>query len=121
MSDPVMRSRPTEGYPGRYHSVDATDIAAQRAAGWPDFHPEDFCHRCGCQNVSWYIDSDAWNPVMRGGTVDGWEWQEIICIPCFIELAEDHHGACAWRVARDECGTEVLSLLHIEDANEAKP
>jgi len=107
-----MRSRPNKDYAARYLSVDTADIAAQRDSGWPDFHPEDFCHRCGHQNVSWYIDSDAWNPVMRGGNVDGWEWQEIICIPCFIELAEDHHGACAWRVARDECGTEVLSLLN---------
>jgi len=110
MSDPIMRSRPIEGYPGRYLSVDGADIAAQRNSGWPDFHPEDFCHRCGCQNVSWYIDSDVWNPVMRGGTVDGWEWQEIVCIPCFIELAEAHFGARVWRVTRDEFGTEVLSL-----------
>jgi len=112
MGDPMMRSRPAEGYPGRYHSVDAADFAAQRDSGWPDFHPEDFCHRCGCQNVSWYIDSDEWNPVMRpfGATTE--RWQEIICIPCFIELAQRHYGGCAWRVARDEFGTEILSLLH---------
>jgi len=36
--------------------LDAADIAAQRGSGWPNFHPEDFCHRCGCQNVSWYIE-----------------------------------------------------------------
>jgi len=112
MTDPMMRSRPAEGYPSRYLSVDTADIAAQRSSGWPDFHPEDFCHRCGHQNTSWRIDSDAWNPVMRGGDADGWgRWQEIICIPCFIELAEEHHGARVWRVARDEFGTEVLNLL----------
>jgi hypothetical protein len=25
-------------------------IAAERAAGWLNFHPEDFCHRCGRRN-----------------------------------------------------------------------
>jgi len=112
VTDPMMRSRQAKGYPGRYHSVDAADIAAQRDSGWPDFHPEDFCHRCGCPNVSWHIESRVWNVVMRGGTSDGWgNWQEIICIPCFSELAEAHFGACTWRVVR-EAGqfSEVLIL-----------
>jgi hypothetical protein len=28
-------------------SKDPAEIAAQRNLGWPDFHPEDYCHRCG--------------------------------------------------------------------------
>lgn len=107
-----MRSRPFEGYPGRFLSVDFSDIAVQRAMHWPDFHPEDFCHRCGCPNVSWYIDSAVWNKVMRGGAVDGWgAWQEIICIPCFMELAEAHYGACTWRITREPGSfSEALTL-----------
>lgn len=114
MSKPVMRSWPSEDYPGRFRTVDEADLAAQRAAGWPDFHPEDFCHRCGNPNVSWYIDSAVWNPVMRNGQSDGFgRWQEIVCIPCFVEVAEERLGGCAWRIGRDEVGSEVLTLLHV--------
>ena len=28
-------------------SKTSDEINAQRDAGWPDFHPEDYCHRCG--------------------------------------------------------------------------
>jgi hypothetical protein len=113
MSDLMMRSRPAEGYPGRYRSVDAADIAAQRDSGWPDFHPEDFCHRCGNPNVSWFVDNTAWNHVMREGNPVGWgQWQEIICIPCFMELAETHYRACTWRIVREAGSfTEQLVLV----------
>ena len=113
-----MRSLPFEGYQGRYLSVSAEDITTQRAAGWPDFHPEDFCHRCGHKNVSWYIDGSTWADVMRSGDPLSWgRWQEIICIPCFIELAEERAGGCAWRITRDEHGSESLALLHVGGAS----
>lgn len=35
-------------------------IKAQREAGWPDMHPEDYCHRCGNRNPLWYADRDDW-------------------------------------------------------------
>lgn len=108
----MMRSRSRPDHPGRYQSIDHADLDAQRAKGWTDFHPEDFCHRCGHPNVSWYIDSLTWNQVMRGGDEWAWgAWAEIICIPCFIELAELHYGGGVWRVVRDEAGTEVLILV----------
>jgi len=119
VSDPVMHSRPNEEYSGRYWSVDANDIEAQRAKGWTDFHPEEFCHRCGCPNVSWYVDSLVWNDVMRGGSPEGWgDWQEIICVPCFMELAEAHYGACTWRIIREPGSlseTLILSSTGVPD------
>jgi hypothetical protein len=67
----------------------------QRRDGWPDIHPEDYCHRCGGPNVSWFVDSPVWNAVMRPDGPDSpWRWQEIICPPCFIELA----GGGTWEL-----------------------
>lgn len=78
-------------------------LDAQRAKGWTDWHPEDYCHRCYEGNVSWYVDTPPWTDVMRGGDADGWgKWQEIICIPCFTALADEHYGAKqAWTITRD--------------------
>ena len=81
-SDPV---RQAEG-------VTPEDIAAQRAKGWPDFHPEDFCHRCGRPNIqSWFVASPLWNAAIRNedGTVrDGYPPSEIICPQCFTQADE---------------------------------
>lgn len=89
--------------------VDPVLIDAQRERGWPDFHPEDFCHRCGNRNLSWHVDADTWNTVMRGGDPAGWgDWQEIICPPCFTELAEPH-GFTAWHLSRDTHGILALA------------
>lgn len=89
-------------------SVTLTDIVDQRATGWPDWHPEDYCHRCGHENVSWWTARETWDPVMRDGDPAGWgPWEEIVCIPCFIELAE-LTGPRSWRIVRDQHGTEEL-------------
>ncbi len=37
-------------------SKTSDEINAQRDAGWPDFHPEDYCHRCGRPNGNRFID-----------------------------------------------------------------
>jgi hypothetical protein len=57
----------------------------------PDIHPEAFCHRCRGRNVSWFADNDLWADVMRGGDwqTEKWQWNEIICPICFIEIARD--------------------------------
>lgn len=81
-------------------SVLRHEIDDQRARGWPDFHPEDYCHRCGQRNVhAWHIDSDVWNSVV-GGAVDA-EWQGIMCPQCFTELYEAKHGSQAWELRLD--------------------
>jgi hypothetical protein len=68
------------------------DFDHQRANGWPDFHPEDYCHRCGMPNISWHIDGDVWSAVMRpDGHEAPWKWNEIICPVCFVQLAGKFH------------------------------
>ncbi len=48
------------------------------------------CHRCGGQNVSWSAQSPLWNYVMRNNDINGdAKFDDLVCIPCFIELAVD--------------------------------
>ena len=80
----------------RVTRVTMQEIVEQRALGWPDFHPEDYCHRCGIGNISWWIDSDRFNTAM-GGLPDGHAWNGIVCIQCFVELHQAATGlTCSW-------------------------
>lgn len=109
MTEPVMRTRYDIEYK-RYMCVSARDLEVQRLKRWSDFHPEEFCHRCGKRNVSWWVDSSIWNPVMRPAGVylrDG-EW-EIICPPCFIELAAEY-GFTGWTLRHDHGSWELVWL-----------
>lgn len=68
--------------------VSLAEIYRQRSLGWPDFHPEDYCHRCGARNLkSWAVDSACWN----AAGIDG-RWNEIICPQCFAELWQEATG-----------------------------
>ena len=69
-------------------------IAAQRDKGWTEFHPEEYCHRCGGPNISWWIAPEAWNPVMRPNADGAWKWNEIIYPICFVDLA----GGGTWEL-----------------------
>lgn len=69
--------------------ITQAELDAQRRKGWPDFHPEDFCHRCGGPNTTWWVANDVWDYVMRPG--GAWEqWNGIICPSCFGEMAGCH-------------------------------
>lgn len=72
------------------------EILRQRAMGWPDFHPEDFCHRCGRRNAVWWVGGDLWKAAVEGrerGVVD------ILCPSCFTELFEARSGTrCVWQL-----------------------
>lgn len=46
-------------------------------------HPEDFCERCGRENVTWFAPSELWN---RAARVDGND--PMLCPVCFIKAAE---------------------------------
>jgi len=60
-------------------------IEKQRAMGWPDFHPETYCHRCGRPNIpSWSVDSALWNQAA--------EPHEILCPICFVTAYEERTG-----------------------------
>lgn len=86
---------------GKPKSVPVEEIARQRERGWPDFHPEDYCHRCGGRNVaSWFVDSDRFNAAM--GAPEDHQWNGIICPGCFVELHEQATGLMAtWKLAPD--------------------
>lgn len=63
-------------------------IAAQRESGWPDFHPEDYCHRCGRRNiVSWF--APEWLDLQG-------ESAGILCPVCFA----DNDPEALWVVVR---------------------
>lgn len=65
--------------------IDPTIIPKQRAAGWPDFHPERYCHRCGNRNPVWTADADLWAIVSRAYL--GHESHAgIVCPMCADEL-----------------------------------
>ncbi len=70
-------------------SVSVAAIEAQRAAGWPDFHPEDFCHRCGHRNPIWHAEAQAWYDA-TGMTVPG-DGGGIMCPNCFTEAYLNAH------------------------------
>lgn len=66
-------------------------------------HPEDFCHRCGGRNISWSIDSDVWNAIMRPDGPDSpWLWNEIICPQCFVELFTERFPNTGWSLSLHE-------------------
>lgn len=69
----------------------------------PEPSDETRCHRCGGKNCTWSAPSPLWNEVMRGGDINGpWQWNEIICPPCFAELAETSGVAArGWRFTAD--------------------
>jgi hypothetical protein len=70
----------------------------------PDRHPEDYCHRCGGPNISWFTPGAVWDPVMRPIPGAPWKWQEIICPPCFVELATNGGAQGSWTLlpAKDD-------------------
>lgn len=77
--------------------VTLDEIDRQRERGWPDFHPEDYCHRCGAPNPSWSVDSDRFNTAM--GDPGSHRWQGIVCVGCFVRLHEAATGlTCTWRL-----------------------
>lgn len=92
------------------HYPEATDsrrhvapeyITAQRAAGWPDIHPEDYCHRCGTRNPLWFTDRDTWVTATAAWAAQ--TGREGICCPqCFAEMHQQATGhTTIWRVSAE--------------------
>lgn len=95
--------RPCEhGYvpcPTCSRAVTPEQIVEQRAKGWPDFHPEDYCHRCGGRNVySWHAPNEVWNQLREAELLPA---SDIVCPQCFTELAR-HQGIApsVWHLIR---------------------
>lgn len=72
-------------------SVTPAEIVRQRQLGWPDFHPEDFCHVCGHRNAApWSAPAAEWSAVVDGHG-------GIFCPSCFTTLyaaATDDDRVC---------------------------
>lgn len=79
-------------------SVSLSEIDEQRELGWPDFHPEDYCHKCGNRNIpSWYVDSDRFN--LAFGPAAEHPYNGIVCPPCFVLAHEEATGLKAtWKL-----------------------
>lgn len=70
-------------------SVTPEEIVRQRELGWPDFHPETYCHCCGRRNITWWVESQLWNVAVRKrerNVVD------ILCPVCFVAEWERQTG-----------------------------
>lgn len=92
-----------------YRRVDVAYIEAQRLAGWPDIHPEDYCHKCGVAFEPWFTDRETW----LAGT-SAWAAQTgregICCMPCFIEMFKENTGRePMWRLS------EVVTASSLTD------
>lgn len=80
--------------------VSPEQIVEQRAKGWPDFHPEAFCHHCGNRNLwSWWVDSDRFNLAMAALGLDS---ATIVCPVCFVKGHEAATGLrTSWHLVPD--------------------
>jgi hypothetical protein len=67
------------------------EIVRQRQLGWPDMHPEDFCHRCGRRNPVWYTSPTVWNAVTEARRRETGR-DSVLCPSCFVELHEQQFG-----------------------------
>lgn len=66
-------------------SVLPEEIIRQRELNWPDFHPEDFCHRCGRRNPTWFTDQPTWLAATSERAVETGH-EGIYCPSCFVDL-----------------------------------
>jgi hypothetical protein len=88
-------------------SVSPEYITRQRTLNWPDIHPEDYCHRCGQRNPSWYAEAEDWRiATARWSSETG---REGICCPtCFIEMHDEATPDVfvTWRLVPHVLGTK---------------
>jgi len=65
-------------------------ISEQREKGWPDFHPEDYCHECAAPNPGWFTPDWLEAFPGHGG---------IVCPRCFA-LRADPDKLSTWILTR---------------------
>lgn len=96
-------------------AIPISEIARQRSLGWPDFHPEDYCHRCGVANPLWFTDRESWLTATAAWAAE--TGREGICCPrCFFEMHEAAVGeAVIWEIAaRRSQGDPMIDPAHRE-------
>ena len=99
-------------------SVSLEEINRQRELGWVNFHPGDFCHRCGGRSVSsWFVDSDLFNVAMEPFLEH--KYNGIICPGCFVALHEEVTGLhCTWTLIPYTPFRHVEKVEKWENTNE---
>jgi hypothetical protein len=69
-------------------------------------HPENYCHRCGGRNISWFAPSLIWNEAVRDKGEPG-----IICPLCFVELAALVGYDTTWAITPDNVTSDYDEQL----------
>lgn len=65
--------------------VDPEWIKEQRKLGWPDMHPEDYCHRCGVKIPMWCTDRDTWLAATSEWAAETGK-EGICCFDCLTDM-----------------------------------
>lgn len=72
--------------------VDPEWIKEQRTKGWPDMHPEDYCHRCGERNTKhWCAHLEDWKTATAAWAAETGR-EGVCCMPCFAEMHYEATG-----------------------------
>lgn len=72
-------------------AINPATILEQREAGWPDIHPEDYCHKCGTRNMLWFACRDDWLTATTAWAEE--TGREGICCPqCFADMHKEATG-----------------------------
>ncbi len=77
--------------------IDPAEIANQRAKGWPEFHPEDFCHQCGRRFEPWF--SPEFDEVRGDDEATALAWT-IVCPTCYVNRAVEVTGERSWTITK---------------------
>ncbi|GAA1404009.1 hypothetical protein [Oerskovia paurometabola] len=89
LADALLAAHPA---PETKHRVDPEWIKAQRDQGWPDMHPEDYCHRCGARNdINWCASAEDWQTATAAWAAETGR-EGICCVPCFIQMHREATG-----------------------------
>jgi len=71
----------------------------------------EMCARCGGNNPSWSVPSPLWNAVMRGGSINGDAlYHDMVCVKCFMQIAEEKGLARGWRLMATEVSAELETV-----------
>lgn len=75
-----------------FGAVDPEWIKRQREQGWPDMHPEDYCHRCGLPNQCWAVESrEDWLAATSAWASETGR-EGICCFQCFTVMYREEAG-----------------------------
>lgn len=80
-------------------SVPAEYIKEQRRLGWPDIHPEHYCHRCGRRNFTWFASREDWLKATQTWS-DETGREGICCLSCFVEMSAATGDDPLWEIRR---------------------